>query len=84
MVADMAAEMEVHMVADMKVDKVANMSCSNLVTCRIGCRVGLFLPQAYHLACASSRLCEFIVFFGILWDPCPLEMLFSSVSLLFV
>ena len=45
---------------------------------------GWFFWREAYPACASSRLCEFIVFFGILWDPCPLEVLFSSVSLLFV
>ena len=70
MVAELVADMEVHMMADMEVDKVADMAAEGT---QFGERVGhggwligpkLFRPEAY-LACVSSKHCEFIHQVGV-------------------
>ncbi len=49
-VADIVGDIVVYMVADIEVDMVADMELDNF-----------FRPEAYRLACASSKLYEFII-----------------------
>ena len=76
--ADMVADMEVNKVADMEVDKVADMEVDKVADMVANMEVDmvanmvvekLFWPEAYHLACASSKLCEFILYAMGGWCP---------------